>query len=59
MKVKQTKPINKTKKQKMKKAIKLLQKNKYNQKQTFQIKLKTLYKKYNINLSTKILITTI
>jgi len=59
MKVKQTKPIGKTEEQKMKEAMELLQKNKYDREQAFQVELKALCEKYGINLSSKILITAV
>lgn len=59
MKVKQTKPIGKNEEEKIKEAMELLQKNKYDREQAFQVELKSLCEKYGINLSSKILITAV
>jgi membrane protein insertase Oxa1/YidC/SpoIIIJ len=61
MNMKKVKPLTKVKSEdeKMKEAFELLQKNKHEREQAFQIELKALCEKYGINLSTKILITAI
>lgn len=59
--MKKVKPLTKVKSEedKMKEAFELLQKNKHEREQAFQIELKALCEKYGINLSTKILITAV
>ena len=61
MNMKKVKPLTKVKSEedKMKEAFELLQKNKHEREQAFQIELKALCEKYGINLSTKILITAV
>ncbi len=61
MNMKKVKPLTKVKSEedKMKEAFELLQKNKHEREQAFQVELKALCEKYGINLSTKILITAV